>query len=166
MKCIVLLGLLGLSVAGCQKAPAPAAANATPTFYVSMAQPGAVVDAVSARDMISVYRRNNGLGPLSIDPALQALAQDQAKMMAAAGAPASAEAVKALVGREGYPSPAANVSAGYHTVAEAFSGWRESAQHNKVLLDPKASRLGIATAYVPNSKYKVYWVLVMAGVRG
>ncbi|MET0427810.1 MAG: CAP domain-containing protein, partial [Microvirga sp.] len=42
------------------------------------------------------------------------------------------------------------------------SGWRESPQHNRVLLDPAATRMAIATAYTPDSKYKVYWTLVMA----
>ncbi|NNC01122.1 CAP domain-containing protein, partial [Corallococcus exiguus] len=62
----------------------------------------------------------------------------------------------------GAVAPTANLSAGYHTLAEAFSGWRESPQHDRVLLDPRATRMGIATAFTPNSKYKVYWVLVVA----
>ena len=28
--------------------------------------------------------------------------------------------------------------------------------------DPEMSLMGIATAYNPNSKYKVYWALVLA----
>jgi uncharacterized protein YkwD len=31
-----------------------------------------------------------------------------------------------------------------------------------VLLDSRATRIGIATAYAPNSKYKVYWALAVA----
>jgi uncharacterized protein YkwD len=50
-------------------------------------------------------------------------------------------------------------------LAEAFSGWRESPQHNRVLLDSRATRIGIATAYAPNSKYKVYWALAVAADR-
>ena len=53
----------------------------------------------------------------------------------------------------------------YHTLAEAFSGWRESAPHNRVMLDAKATRIGIATAYAPKSKYKVYWALAVAADR-
>src|SRR6476661_1633803 len=55
-----------------------------------------------------------------------------------------------------------NVSAGYHTLAEAFSGWRQSKPHNENMLNPRMRRMGIATAYAPASKYKVFWVLVMA----
>ena len=64
----------------------------------------------------------------------------------------------------GYAHGAAveNVSAGYLTLAEAFSGWRDSPPHNKNLLEPRMRRMGIATAYAPGSKYRVYWALVMS----
>jgi uncharacterized protein YkwD len=64
----------------------------------------------------------------------------------------------------GEPKTAAseNVSAGYRTFAEAFSGWRESPKHNEVLLAKSATRLGIATAYSANAKHKVFWSLVLA----
>jgi uncharacterized protein YkwD len=151
-----------LALAACQSPPRPVA-NQTPSFYLSMASANAVVDAAAARDMISAYRRNQGLGPLTIDPALQEAAEAEARAMAAADKPSSADAFKAGLAASGFKDPAANLSAGYHTVAEAFSGWRESAPHNRVLLDPRASRIGIATAYRPNSKYKVYWVLAVSG---
>jgi uncharacterized protein YkwD len=146
-----------LSLAGCTEPPA----RASPAFYQSLAQPGAAVDTMMARDMISAYRRNQGLPPLALDPTLQELAEAEARAMARADKPASAEAVKARVAAAGFTAPAANLSAGYHTLPEAFSGWRESGQHNRVMLDRAATRLGIATAYAPGSKYKVYWALVV-----
>jgi uncharacterized protein YkwD len=151
--------LAALGLAGCAAEPPRAG---TATFYESMAQPGAEVDSETARAMISAYRRNQGLGIVALDPDLQAIARDQAEAMAASGKPTSADTLKAKLRSAGYAQPGANVSAGYHTLPEAFSGWRESPQHNRVLLDPKAARLGIATAYAPGSKYKVYWVLVTA----
>jgi uncharacterized protein YkwD len=160
MRCLPPI-LAVLALAGCQsetRAPRPQ----TPSFYASMADANAVVDSAMARDMISAYRRNNGLGPLGLDPDLQAAAQAEAEAMAAADKPSSADAFKARLGAAGFTAPAANLSAGYHTLAEAFSGWRESAQHNRVLLDAQATRIGIATAYTPHSKYKVYWALVVA----
>ena len=160
-----LLVLPALALAACQSEPRRPAVNQTPSFYLSMASADAVVDSAAARDMIGVYRRNKGLGPLAIDPDLQAAAEAEAKAMAAADRPSSADAFKARLASAGFKAPAANVSAGYHTVAEAFSGWRESPQHNQVLLDSRATRIGIATAYRPNSKYKVYWVLAVAADR-
>lgn len=164
MKSLICLSLAALVLAGCQSDQRQARSQ-TPSFYASMANPGAVVDAAMARDMIGAYRRNNGLGPLVLDPELQAAAQAEANAMAAADRPSSADAFKSRLSSAGYVASAANLSAGYHTLAEAFSGWRESAQHNRVLLDSKATRIGIATAYTPNSKYKVYWALVVAADR-
>ncbi len=158
---LAIFSLCAIVLAACQNGPRQARPQ-TPSFYASMAQSGAVVDAAMARDMIGAYRRNNGLGPFTIDPDLQALAEAEAQAMASADRPSSADAVKARLSSAGFAAPAANLSAGYHTLAEAFSGWRESPQHNRVLLDRSATRIGIATAYAPNSKYKVYWALVVA----
>ena len=41
-------------------------------------------------------------------------------------------------------------------------GGRPPPPHNAVLLDPAATRMGIATAFAPGSKYKVYWALLTA----
>ena len=56
-----------------------------------------------------------------------------------------------------------NVSADYHTLAEAFSGWRDLPPHRANMLNRGVSRLGIAAAFSPNSKYKVFWALILAG---
>lgn len=159
---VVLCGVLGLS--GCVSEPVQ-----TPTFYQNMAQTGAVVDAQTAAQMISQYRRNNGLGPVVADANLTRIANVQAVSMASAGnVKASLKKENALatrmasIGEDGVPA-VENVSGGYRTLAEAFSGWRESPNHNAVLLDPNATRLGISTAYSPSAKHKVFWSLVMAG---
>lgn len=135
---------------------------AVPALYLPLASNTAQVDTETARDMISSYRRNHGAGPLTVDPELQKLAETEVAAMAAADRPSKAQTVKAAVTRLGYSDVNANLSAGYHTLAEAFSGWRESPPHNATMLDPQATRMGIATAYAPGSKYKVYWALLTA----
>ena len=55
-----------------------------------------------------------------------------------------------------------NVSAGYHTLAEAFSGWRDSPPHRANMLNKDVTRMGIAAVYSPKSKYKVFWTLILA----
>jgi len=55
-----------------------------------------------------------------------------------------------------------NVSAGYHTLAEAFSGWRDSPPHKANMLKNGVTKLGIAATYAPNTKYKVFWTLILA----
>lgn len=157
--CAFAFAALGL--AACAPA-APPPRVAQPAFYVSLAS-GAAVDAESARQMISLYRGNHGLGALRLDPRLQEAAQAQADAMAQR-ATADATGFKQRVAAVGGdPSRSAeNVSAGYHTLAEAFSGWRDSKPHNAVMLKRDAARMGIATASAPSTKYKVYWALVVA----
>ena len=136
--------------------------SALPSIYLPLASDTAHVDVAAARDMISSYRRNRGAGPLVVDPDLQRLAETEVAAMALADRPSKAQTVKAAVGRLGFADVNANLSAGYHTLAEAFSGWRESAPHDATMLDKRATRMGIATAYAPGSKYKVYWALLTA----
>jgi uncharacterized protein YkwD len=57
---------------------------------------------------------------------------------------------------------AENIGAGYHTLAQAFSGWRDSPPHRANMLLAGATRMGIAAVYTPRSKYKVYWSMVLA----
>jgi uncharacterized protein YkwD len=121
-----------------------------------------MLNRASAAATISAYRLNAGLGVLALDPALMQAAEEEARAMAAADKPAQAEAVKARLARGGQAGAEANLSAGYRRLAEAFSGWRDSPQHDRVMKTPKATRMGIATAYSPSSKYKVYWALIVA----
>ncbi|MCU0884423.1 MAG: CAP domain-containing protein [Beijerinckiaceae bacterium] len=148
---------MGLS--GCTEAARP---SSQPSFYADLGQAGARLDTGQARAMISAYRLNAGLGQLALDPALQAAAEREASRMAAADRPASADAVKQRLASKGIRSADANLSAGYRTLAEAFSGWRDSVQHDQVLKSRVATRMGIAAAHAPASKYKVYWALLVA----
>ncbi len=124
------------------------------------------VDRHEANALISGHRRNNGLTPLALDEALTRLAADRAAEMAASGdaQPAAALPIEAAM-REAhidFVSVRENASAGYRTLAEAFSGWRESPTHNAVMLTPEATRLGIATFYKSGSKYRVFWSMIVA----
>jgi len=164
MACIPLLAALGISLGGCNSM-APVSTG-EPSFYRQLNAENAKVDPVAARDMISIYRGNKGLTAISVDPQLQKEAEAQAQAMARADK-MSHDIRGPLMSRldsAGYAHGAAveNVSAGYLTLAEAFSGWRDSPPHNKNLLEPRMRRMGIATAYAPGSKYRVYWALVMS----
>lgn len=157
------IALTGLAAAQLNACARPESVNdALPSLYWPMTAQGAQVDANTARDMISAYRARSGLAPLTVDPELQKLAEAEAASMASADRPSRAQTVKNAVERLGFAGPEANLSAGYHTLAEAFSGWRDSPAHNATLLAPDARRMGIATAYAPGSKYKVYWALLVA----
>jgi uncharacterized protein YkwD len=139
---------------------------AEPSFYRSMASASARIDAPTAASMISGYRRNNGLGEITVDPALMQLAEAQARAMAARDR-LDHDVIRAFPARlqaSGYDAKLAveNIGAGYHTLAEAFSGWRDSPPHRANMLKAGATRMGIAAAYAPGSKYKVFWALILA----
>ncbi len=53
-----------------------------PAFYLDMAHGGATLNAEVAASMISGYRQNNGLGPVTVDPDLMKLAEAQSQAMA------------------------------------------------------------------------------------
>jgi uncharacterized protein YkwD len=156
-----ILGLLLLS--GCA---ADTQIPDQPSMYLSMANGGAKLDPQAAASMISLYRQNNGLGAVVVDPGLMKLAEQQSQAMASRNKmdhDAKAPLDKRL-GASGYPAKVAveNVSAGYHTLAEAFSGWRDSPPHRANMLNNGVTKLGIAASYAPNTKYKVFWTLILA----
>jgi len=137
-----------------------------PTFYRDLASPGAQLDAAAAASMISGYRTNHGLPAVTLDPKLTYLAEAQAEIMARRDM-LDHNAGKPFVVRlksSGYDARTAaeNIGAGYHTLAEAFSGWRDSGPHRANMLLAGATRMGIAAVYTPHSKYKVYWALILA----
>lgn len=155
------LGLMAALLSACAGDIQPASGG-IPTLYLPLASQSASLDTSAAREMISAYRKGRGEAPLAIDPELQKLAETEAAAMAVADKPSQSRTVRNAIGRLGYQGADANLSAGYHTLAEAFSGWRDSPPHNAVMLAPEATRMGIATAYAPGSKYKVYWALLVA----
>jgi uncharacterized protein YkwD len=148
------LALLGF--AGCaSETPQP---TAQPTFYRNLAE-GEQLDPAAAQSMISGYRANNGLGAVALDPELMRQAEEHSRTMA------SRDKVENNISKRAKDSKKAsaeNVSAGYHTLAEAFSGWRDSPPHRATMLNKDATRMGIAAVYSPKSKYKVFWTLILA----
>ncbi len=157
--------LLGLfAIANCASV---APEQTQPAFYDKLARADAQLNVPAAVSLISDYRIKNGLPAVQADERLNAMAVAQAKAMAQRNQlthdPGGRGFTKRLTA-SGFNAKGAaeNVGAGYHTLAEAFSGWRDSPSHNKNMLLPGATRIGIATAYAPNSKYKVFWALVLA----
>ena len=137
-----------------------------PTMYLSMANGGATLDPQAAASMISLYRQNNGLGAVAVDPDLMKLAEAQSQAMASRNkldhdvkGPLAKAPGRVRISRQ---LAVENVSAGYHTLAEAFSGWRDSPPHKANMLKNGVTKLGIAATYAPNTKYKVFWTLILA----
>ena len=160
---IIAVALAAVGLCGCaaDRDPPPA----EPSFYRSLAK-GGELDAGAAQSMITGYRGNNGLGAVTLDPTLMRLAEEQARAMAARDKldhdVGKAFAQRIRGGRFDAKVAVENISAGYHTLAEAFSGWRDSAPHRANMLNRNVTRMGIAAVYSPKSKYKVFWTLILA----
>ena len=163
---LVAAGTLAFLLAACVEKPPEVPSS--PVFYNRLDAAGARVSPETTASMINTYRASRGLSMVTVDPLLNEMAAKQARAMAASGqvghnVPGGGSFEKRLAA-SGFNAAIAveNVGAGYRTLAEAFSGWRDSPPHNANMLKAGVTRLGIGTAYAPNSKYKVYWSLVLA----
>lgn len=150
-----------LTLAACAYVP-----KSEPSMFRNLARPGVVLDAAEAAKMISGFRTHEGLPPVTLDPELMRMAQAQAEQMARRDRLDHnvGKSFKRRLKASGFDAArgAENIGAGYHTLAEAFSGWRNSTPHRANMLLPDATRMGIAAVYAPQSKYKVFWSLELA----
>lgn len=155
------MALAASALAGCAGGLLP---TGLPGFNQNLATADAKLDAKAAQAMISGYRHNNGLAAVSLDPRLMQLAEQQAHAMATRNRlghdvwrPFSERisAYDASVAAE-------NVAAGYDNLTEVFSGWRASPSHRANMLNPGVTKMGIAAVYAPQSRYKVFWSLILA----
>jgi len=121
-------------------------------------------DAADAVDMISRYRREHGLSTVKTDPKLTAIAERQAKAMAASGimdhSVAGSFAYRISDAHLGMASE--NIAAGTKTWAETFRLWRNSPDHNANLLQSRADSIGVAVSSNNHTRYKTFWAMVIA----
>lgn len=115
-------------------------------------------------DMISQYRRAHGLSAVRIDPQLTAIAERQAKAMAASGTMDHnvAGSFASRITSAQTSTAAENIAAGTKTWADTFRVWKASPGHNANLLRVRADSIGIAVARNDQTRYKTYWALVIA----
>ena len=163
-RAIVLAACLLLTA--CAEHAAPPPAPPIPMTGRERAASEVHVDPAAAAVMISKYREAHGLSAVRPDPALQKLAQAQADTMAAHNI-LSHDIDGTLTQRFdaahlAQDAAVENVSAGYFSLPAVVEGWRKSPPHNANLLSPAMRHLGIATAYAPGTRYKVYWALDMS----
>ena len=141
---------------------APAGALATRDYT------GTRLDAEKARDLVNVFRRQNGLRPLKLQPALteaaRAHARDLAKWDRISHFGSDGSNPWDRVKRAGYNArlAAENVGTGQVTIDEVMKGWEASPGHKKNLLLPEAEHMGIALVQDPKTEFKTFWSLVIA----
>ncbi|WP_291863934.1 CAP domain-containing protein [Bradyrhizobium sp.] len=118
----------------------------------------------SPASMISEFRLKQGEGRVIIDAALNRIALDQAKAMAAKDR-LDHEVLGSFTSRIEPAKPgraAENIAYGHDNFAKTLDQWINSAGHRKNLLLPKASRVGVASARSPTS-LRTYWAMVIVG---
>ncbi|HEY7297462.1 MAG TPA: CAP domain-containing protein [Xanthobacteraceae bacterium] len=124
-----------------------------------------VAQAEDMAQMISQYRREHGLPPVKTDRELTAIAERQAKAMAAsgimdhsvAGSFGSRISGAHIIGLSGE-----NIAAGNKSWAETLRSWENSPGHNANLLQPRADSVGVAVARNEQTRWKTYWAMVIA----
>jgi hypothetical protein len=115
-------------------------------------------------EMISRYRREHGLSAVKTDPQLTAVAERQAKAMAASGVMdhSVAGSFSSRISSVNANRAAENIAAGTKTWAETFRMWQNSPGHNANLLQARADSVGVAVARNEQTRYKIFWAMVIA----
>jgi uncharacterized protein YkwD len=115
-------------------------------------------------EMISRYRREHGLSTVKTDPQLTAIAERQAKAMAASGTldHSVAGSFASRISGARTSMAAENIAAGTSTWAETFRMWQGSPGHNANLLQSRADSVGVAVARNDQTRYKTFWAMVIA----
>jgi uncharacterized protein YkwD len=128
------------------------------------------VDARSAAANISRYRAQHGLGPVSANSRLNALAERQARAMASADRMSHnvSGTFRVRLDASGYfvRTAGENIAAGYNDFEDVMARWQTSAPHRNNLLMRGATQIGIGKAYAPGTRYKVFWSLILAAPEG
>lgn len=126
------------------------------------------VDPAVAAGKINAYRVERGRTPLAVDPQLNRIAAQTARILAdRAQLRTELHTRTGLVQRleaADYAAVAAaeNLGAGYPTLDTAIEGWKGSRGHNRNLLNRQMTRMGIGLALTNRGKFGSYWVLLLA----
>jgi uncharacterized protein YkwD len=139
-------------------------AGKTLSLSVILAITATLAHADDMAEMISHYRREHGLSAVKTDPQLTAIAERQAKAMAASGVMdhSVAGSFSSRVSSVNANRAAENIAAGTKTWAETFRMWQNSPGHNANLLQARADSVGVAVARNENTRYKIFWAMVIA----
>lgn len=126
------------------------------------------VDSRAMLDMLNAYRAENGKPPLRHDERLDAVSADMSRHIAKRDSmdtwAHSAFGLSQRLEKAQYPNYAGaeNLGAGYASLQAAFAGWQGSKDHNKNLLNPYVTRVGIASVDRSNGKWRHFWVMTLS----
>lgn len=131
---------------------------------LTLAAPLASAEESSPAELISSFRLKHGEVRVTTDAALNRIALEQARAMAAKDrldhdvlGSFSSRVAPSRAGRA-----AENIAYGYESFDKTLEQWIGSSEHRKNLLLHNASRIGIASARDP-SGHRTYWAMEIAG---
>jgi uncharacterized protein YkwD len=113
---------------------------------------------------INATRRAHGAAPWNYNPALEAAARSQARLMASKDTLSHdlGTTLRQRVSAAGYQTAVGeNVAKGYQTLPATIDGWLASTGHRNTLLSPKFVEFGLAFARTGSGK--LYWALIAGG---
>jgi uncharacterized protein YkwD len=124
--------------------------------------------------LINVYRAMNGLQAVSANGALGNaaawMANDMASRNYVGHVSSDGRSPMQRMLAFGYPATTMytgeNLGAGHVTASAVLAGWKASAAHNAVLLNPNYSAIGVGVTYNASSTYKWYWTADFGGPGG
>lgn len=120
-----------------------------------------------ALTLVNEYRDANGLKPVALHPRLEEAAryhaQDLAKNDRISHFGSDGSDPWERVERTGFgPAVAAeNVGTGQLTFGELFREWKRSPSHDRNMLMPDATHMGVAVVRNPDTQFKTFWSLVL-----
>lgn len=150
------------------RAPRGSYENATKGLLSDRDYSTTALDPEKARDIINQYRRDNKLKPLKLNAELTEAAKghsrDLSKWDRISHYGSDGSNPWDRVKRTGYKArlAAENVGTGQVDFQEVMRGWKASPGHNKNLLLPDASEMGLALVQDPKTEFKSFWTLVLA----
>ena len=126
------------------------------------------VDQSALIALLNAYRAERGLEALQLDETLNQISVEMARHIAERDSmdtwAHSVFGLSSRLDKARYANYAAaeNLGAGYANLNAAFVGWQGSDGHNKNLLNPHVTRVGIGRTLRSNGKWRNFWALTLA----
>ncbi|WP_209009096.1 CAP domain-containing protein [Pseudovibrio japonicus] len=117
---------------------------------------------------VNAWRAQHSVPPLQLDPHLTSVSQDMADHVARRDTLQTPRHSSSSLSRRTQTSEyrtaagAENLGAGYSTLTQAITGWKNSPGHNSNLLSRHVTHMGIARTNRADGTYRNFWVMTLA----
>lgn len=162
------VALLGLAACGTGQPARPLVGEdglPLPTLYRITPEMEAEIGYRMA-ESVNTLRQAGGAGPVTLDPQLTAAAATHSRDMAVQNRPwhfgSDGSSAVDRLNRVGYRGRLVGevISETYETELQTLAAWMEDPRTRQVILDPTASRLGLA--WFQEQSGKIWWTMVLA----